>query len=192
MLHPRNSFAWLKHAVPCIFMLVSCMSMPWKAFAQPMLRTVDRVDLDRYAGRWYEIARYPNRFQSHCTGQATAQYTKLDDDEIQVVNRCPVELGKVDEAEGRARIVDTQTNAKLEVRFAPSWLAWLPWVWGDYWIIDLASDYSYAVVGEPSRRYLWILARSAQLPDAAWQSIVERLGRQGYDPARLIRPPAYP
>ena len=80
--------------------------------------------------------------------------------------------------------------AKLEVRFAPAWLGWLPFLWGDYWVIDLADDYRYAVVGEPSREYLWVLAREPRLPDADWQKIVARLPALGYDPSRLVRTPA--
>ena len=80
--------------------------------------------------------------------------------------------------------------ATLAVRFAPAWLAWLPLVWGDYWVIDLADDYRYAVVGEPSREYLWVLARGPQLADADWHRIVARLPALGYDPARLVRTPA--
>jgi apolipoprotein D and lipocalin family protein len=103
-----------------------------------------------------------------------------------VVNRCTTESGQTDKAVGIARVTDPETNAKLQVRFAPAWLAWLPFVWGDYWVIDLANDYTYAVVGDPSRRYLWILARKPRLDPGIYASITGRLKAQGYDARRLI------
>jgi apolipoprotein D and lipocalin family protein len=153
--------------------------------AQP-LATVAKVDLDRYLGRWYEIARYPNRFQRECAGEVTATYARRDDGAIAVDNRCTRADGSVDQALGVARVVDADSNARLEVRFAPDFLALLPFVWGDYWIIDLAQDYGYAVVGEPSRKYLWILSRTPTLPAETMQAIRTRLPDAGYDPVRLV------
>jgi len=149
-------------------------------------KTAERVDLDRYAGKWYEIARFPNRFQKQCAGNTTAEYAKRPDGEIDVINRCRTEDGKTDVAEGRARVVDAATNAKLEVRFAPAALAWLPMVWSPYWIIDLAPDYSVAAVGDPKREYLWILSRTPKLPEATYEELVNRLTAQGFDTARLL------
>ncbi|HEU4622291.1 MAG TPA: lipocalin family protein [Burkholderiaceae bacterium] len=169
-----------------ICLIAVALSLAATAIAQPVV-TVSHVDLDRYVGHWYEIARYPNRFQAQCLGQVTADYTKLPDNELRVVNRCKTSNGKEDEAIGQARVVDRQTNAKLKVRFAPRWLSFLPWVWGDYWIIDLAPDYSYAVVGDPKREYLWILAREPNMSEPVWLAITQRLGTQGYDPSRLVR-----
>jgi apolipoprotein D and lipocalin family protein len=152
------------------------------------VRVVPSVDLTRYAGTWYEIARFPNRFQKFCTGDVLAKYTLLDDGEISVVNSCRDADGVVREAEGRARRQDAGgSDAKLEVRFAPAFLSFLSFVWGDYWIIDLAADYSYAVIGGPEREYLWILARAPTLPDSTYTGIKERLRAQGYEPARLVR-----
>jgi apolipoprotein D and lipocalin family protein len=161
--------------------------VPKAAGAAEPLATVPRVDLDRYLGRWYEIARYPNFFQRNCKGEVTATYSRREDGTIAVDNACLREDGGTDQAIGAARIVDAATNAKLEVRFAPAFLSFLPFVWGDYWVIDLAPDYSYAVVGEPSRKYLWILAREPRLDAATFEAIVARLRSAGYDPARLIR-----
>jgi apolipoprotein D and lipocalin family protein len=151
------------------------------------LQTVPSVDLGRYSGRWYEVARYPNRFQEACLSDVTAEYVIRDANSLSVVNRCTTESGQTDKVVGIARVTDPQTNAKLEVRFAPAWLAWLPFVWGDYWIIDLAKNYTYAVVGEPSRRYLWILARKPRLSHGVHATITARLKAQGYDARRLIR-----
>jgi len=149
---------------------------------------VPAVDLARYAGTWYEIARFPNRFQKDCTSDVTATYSLLDDGQILVVNRCRTATGEMKEAEGKARRKgEDEPTSKLLVRFAPAFLSFLPFVWADYWVIDLADDYSYAVVGEPSREYLWILARSPVLADETYEGITQRLRQHGYDPALLIR-----
>ena len=130
----------------------------------------------------------PNWFQKKCAGDVTATYTLLEDGAIRVVNRCRKENGELTEVEGRARRAEEDgPTAKLEVRFAPAWLSFLPFVWGDYWIIDLAADYSYAVIGDPDREYLWILARTPTLPPATLDDIRGRVRDQGYDLAGLIR-----
>ncbi|HWU99332.1 MAG TPA: lipocalin family protein [Oxalicibacterium sp.] len=156
------------------------------ALAQDV-RPVAKVDLDRYVGGWYEIARFPNRFQDQCSGNVTAEYSKRTDGEIEVVNRCKKSDGTLEEAIGRGRIVDAITNARLKVRFAPDWLGWIPFVWADYWIIDLADDYTYAAVGESSREYLWILSRTPTMSDATYAAIVNRLTEQGFDTAKLVK-----
>jgi len=152
------------------------------------LEVVPSVDLKRYAGTWYEIARMPFKYQSQCVGDVTATYTLLEDGKIKVVNRCRKENGEIDEAEGRAKLASVDgPNTKLKVRFAPAFLSFLGFVWGDYWIIDLASDYSYAVVGEPGRKYLWILSRTPVMEEAVFQGIVDRAKEKGYDLSRLIK-----
>jgi apolipoprotein D and lipocalin family protein len=152
------------------------------------LITVPKVDFGRYVGRWYEVARLPNRFQEKCAGDVTATYTLLDDGRIEVLNRCRREDGEYSTAEGIAKLaVEDGSNAKLKVRFAPAILSFLPFVWGDYWIIDLAPDYSYAVVGEPGRKYLWVLSRSPMMDDKNLDSILVRTGKQGYDVTQIIR-----
>jgi apolipoprotein D and lipocalin family protein len=149
--------------------------------------TVGEVDLARYAGQWFEIAKYPNRFQQHCVADTTATYRRLDDGRIAVVNRCRTRDG-ADEADGVARPVDGRTD-RLEVSFLPAALRWLPIGWGDYWIIELAPDYRYAVVGEPSRKYLWVLARARALAPEDRRAIETRLPAHGYDPAKLVDSP---
>lgn len=149
------------------------------------VRTVASVDLDRYAGEWFEIARFPNRFQSKCVGDVRARYARRADGRVDVVNRCRTADGEIS-ARGVARIVDEATTAKLQVRFAPSWLSWLPVVWGDYWILGLAPDYSWAVVGDPGRDYLWILARSPRLDDASSARAMAAARDNGFDITRLV------
>jgi apolipoprotein D and lipocalin family protein len=149
---------------------------------------VPSVDLDRYAGDWFEIARFPNRFQRQCVGDVRATYARRPDGRIDVTNRCRTTEGET-EARGVARIVDEHTFAKLKVRFAPRWLSWLPMVWGDYWIIGLAADYSWAVIGDPDRDYLWILARAPHLDDASTEVARAAARDNGFDVTRLVPTP---
>ncbi len=156
--------------------------------AKRPLEVVPFVDLHRYAGTWYEIARLPNSFQKKCIGDVTANYTLLDDGTVKVVNRCRKENGEMTEAEGRARRTsEDEPSSKLEVRFAPGWLSFLPWVWGDYWVIELAEDYSHAVIGEPDREYLWILSRTPQMEEAVYEKILETIREKGYNTNTLVK-----
>ena len=142
-------------------LLGATYSLAEDSSAKRPLEPVPSIDLNRYIGTWYEIARLPNSFQEKCLGDVTANYSFNDDGTIRVINRCRKENGEMTEAEGKARRLSMdEPNSKLEVRFAPAWLSWLPFVWGNYWVIELAEDYSYAVVGEPKREYLWILSRT--------------------------------
>jgi apolipoprotein D and lipocalin family protein len=151
------------------------------------LEVVPAVNLVRYAGTWYEIARLPNRFQAQCAGDVKATYTLLDNGELRVVNRCRTESGEIDEAEGRARLASEDgPNTKLKVRFAPAFLSFLPFVWGDYWIIELAPDYGYAVIGEPARKYLWILSRTPSIEESTLQDILSRVKQKGYNLNGLV------
>jgi apolipoprotein D and lipocalin family protein len=151
--------------------------------------TVARVDLDRYVGTWFELARFPNRFQRQCVGEVTATYRARPDGRLDVVNRCRVQGGQVDEAVGVARSVSPGSDAKLKVRFAPAFLSFLPMVWGDYWIVDLADDYSTVVVGSPDRQYLWLLARTPGVAEPVYQRLLDAASREGYDVDRLVRTP---
>jgi apolipoprotein D and lipocalin family protein len=145
------------------------------------------VDLDRYLGDWFEIARFPNWFQRTCTGDVRANYVRRADGRLAVTNRCQKADGEVITAQGVARMVDSRTSTRLKVRFAPAVLSFLPFVWGDYWILGLADDYSWAVVGSPDREYLWILAREPMLDAAAFESATGTARRNGFDVERLIK-----
>ncbi len=153
------------------------------------LPTVASVDLKQYSGKWFEFARYPNKFEKQCVGNTTATYTIKDADTLEVLNQCVKKDGTIDNAKGKARIVDKTTNAKLEVRFAPSALSFLSSVWGKYWIIDLDEKYQYAVVGDPKREYLWILSRTPQIDDTTYQNILRRIETLGFNPAKVIKTP---
>ena len=169
------------------FILILILS--FVSFAQDnKLSTVERVDLERYQGKWFEIARYPNRFQKKCVGETTATYTIKKKGIVEVVNECLTKKGKTDRAVGKAKVVNDETNAQLKVRFAPRWIGWLPFVWGDYWIIDLEKEnYSYAVVGDPSRKYLWILSRTPEIDKDVYDEILNRINSKGFDSSKLIK-----
>jgi apolipoprotein D and lipocalin family protein len=139
---------------------------------------VDNVDLVQYQGRWYEIAKLPNWFQKKCVKNTTASYKLREDGYISVINRCIEKDGEINEVEGKARIVDKQSNAKLEVSFAR--FLWKNWFWGDYWVIGLADDYSWAIVGGPNHKYAWILAREKRLDNSTLVEIFDILDHQGY------------
>lgn len=152
------------------------------------VEVVADVDLSRYMGTWYEIARLPNSFQEKCVSDVTATYSLLEDGDILVVNRCRKADGEINEARGKARRAsDDGPNSKLEVRFAPAWLSFLPFVWGDYWIIALAPDYSYVAIGGPDRKYLWVLARTPSMDEVTLNQVLEKVKDQGYDLTELVR-----
>jgi apolipoprotein D and lipocalin family protein len=145
----------------------------------PELKTVPRVDLNKYAGKWYEIASFPQRFQKgcHCT---TAEYTLSEKGYVIVENRCNKDSvnGKESYIKGKAFVEEGTGNAKLKVQFF--------WPFrGKYWIIDLANDYSYAVVGHPNREYLWILSRTPEMNTETYKQILLRLSENGFDVNRL-------
>ena len=159
-------------------------------FAAPPVTSEPKVDLARYAGTWYELARLPNRFQERCASDVTATYTPNPDGSVGVVNRCREGDGKIDRSEGRATPAPgVDSGAQLKVSFLPSWLQWFPLGRGDYWVVLLDAEYRYAVVSEPGREYLWILARAPSMDAAAYDSLVEQLRAAGYPVERLVRTP---
>jgi apolipoprotein D and lipocalin family protein len=171
-----------------LLMLFAALSVKTEGKEKEPLRVVPSVDLPRYAGLWYEVARLPNRFQEKCAGDVRAEYTLQSADRLKVVNRCRKQDGKTTEAVGVARLADKKgPNSRLKVRFAPAFLSFLPMVWGDYQIIELAPDYTHAVVGAPDRKYLWILSRTPQLDEATYQRLAEAARAQGFDVSRLMR-----
>jgi apolipoprotein D and lipocalin family protein len=147
------------------------------------LKVVPFVDLSQYLGTWYEIARYPHSFQENCYA-SQANYSLRDDGDIRVINRCRLGGfdGELNEAEGKAWVVDKTTNAKLKVQFF--------WPFsGKYWVIALDPEYQYAVVGHPSREYLWILSRSQKMDPQLYEKLLQEIEQQGYDTRKLITTP---
>ncbi len=154
------------------------------------LPTESAVSLERYAGTWYEQARLPNRFQKDCAGDVRADYTLNPDGTVQVVNQCRKEDGSTKRAEGIGRTAERgpmADTARLEVRFAPDWVSWLPMVWGDYWIIQLEGDYEYSLVGTPDRKYLWVLTREEQADPKRVQAMLDYASTLGFPTENVIR-----
>lgn len=149
--------------------------------------TVPELDLERYQGQWFELAKYPNRFQRHCVSDTSARYTVREDGRVEVVNRCRTADENFDTAVGVAQRVGGEGSAELEVRFAPAWLSWLPMVWGEYRVIELDPDYTLAAVSDAEREYLWVLSRSPEIEPARLESLISRLSARGFDATRIER-----
>ena len=174
-----------------VVQVMAALALGLPLVAQPghaPLRVVDSVELTRYAGRWYEAARFPNKFQSQCAGDVVVYYSLRSDGRIDVMNRCRTSSGKVDEAHGVARKAgDGTSTAKLQVRFAPSILSFLRSAWGDYWIIGLGPEYTWAVVGTPNREYLWILSRTPEMSAVSYERALEIAKGNGFDVTRVVK-----
>lgn len=172
-------------AVVGVIFMVSLGSASAESTTRLPLRTVDSVDLSRYGGTWYEIARYPNRFQRACQSDTKAEYTLRKEGKVQVVNSCRQKDGKIKTARGTAKVPDKTTNAKLRVTF------FWPF-YGDYWVIGLDPNYRYAIVGEPNRKYLWILSRTPEMDASIYEEILGQVRAAGYDPEKLIKTRQWP
>jgi apolipoprotein D and lipocalin family protein len=159
------------------------------AWAAVPVTSVEALDMDRYAGQWHEIAHLPVSFQKKCVGDITATYSLRADGRISVHNACRVADGDRVAADGVARPVEGHPG-QLQVRFVPDWLSWVPLVWADYWVITLDPEYQWAVVGEPDRKYLWILSRSPSMDTALFGQLKARAEAMGYDlaPLRVMAP----
>ncbi|PPT25887.1 hypothetical protein XarbCFBP7614_18685 [Xanthomonas arboricola] len=154
----------------------------------PDLVTVPSLDLNRYLGTWYEIARLPIRFEDADCTDVSAHYSLQDDGTVRVQNRCLTAEGELEEAIGQARAID-DSNARLEVTFLPEGLRWIPFTKGDYWVMRIDADYTAALVGGPDRKYLWLLARLPQLDENTTQAYLAHAREQGFDLAPLIHTP---
>jgi len=175
---------WRLGGAACILLLSGCGLLAPGNSAP--LETVEQVDIERYMGTWYEIAKYPNFFERGCFG-VTAEYSLREDGKVRVVNTCRESDGVTirSRIEGSAEVADGGKNAKLTVYFFYPFGA-------PYWIIDLGENYEYAVVGDPSRTFLWILSRSPTMEPATYEQILQRLPAKGYDPSRLELMPQFP
>jgi apolipoprotein D and lipocalin family protein len=167
-----------------IILLVSCQTLVAK---NSPLDTVNAVELDRYLGKWYEIARFDQSFQKGCTA-VTAEYSIRKDGDIKVLNTCRLETptGKVKTAVGRAWVKDKHTNAKLKVQFFLKGLK-LPFFAGNYWILELDKDYKHVLVGDPSRKYLWILSRTSKIDSYTYEDLVAKAKDLKFDTSKLIK-----
>lgn len=147
------------------------------------------VDLKRYMGTWYEQARLPNKFQDRCVSDVRADYVLLADQRVGVTNQCKNQDGKIDQAQAIGRLntsIQPPSTSILQVRFAPAWLSWLPAVWGDYWIMKIADDYQYSLVGTPNREYLWVLSREPQADKQRIQELLDYAQEQGFAVQKVL------
>lgn len=173
LARPRQA-AWMPWALGLGLLLAGLVvGMPAQAAEPAPLPTVQQVDLTRYQGRWYEIAMLPNRFQKQCVSDTQANYRQVDG-AVEVINTCKTAEGELDRAKGKAKVVEGTGNAKLRVTF------FWPF-YGDYWVLDLDPAYQMVLVGEPSRRYAWILSRTAQPDEAEVQRLLNKAGQLGFD-----------
>ena len=151
----------------------------------PPVQTIASLDVPRYMGTWFELAKFPNVFQRKCVSNTRAVYTLNVDNTVQVLNRCRIQDGSTIEALGQAKQIGNATSPVLKVRFAPEWLGWLPLVWGDYWVIDLDDQYQLAAVSDAKREYLWVLSRSPKIDQTRYAALLQRLKQQGFDVDKL-------
>jgi len=172
-----------------LFSALLALAASAPAWAAAPVTSVEVLDMDRYAGQWHEIAHLPVSFQKKCVGDITATYSLRADGRISVHNACREADGDRVAADGVARPVEGHPG-RLQVRFVPDWLSWVPLVWADYWVIALDPGYQWAVVGEPDRKYLWILSRSPSMDKALFEQLKARAEAMGYDlaPLRVMAP----
>ena len=173
----------IKKAILGLLIAASAFS----ALAQDALAPIPSLNVPRYMGTWYEIAKYPNFFQRKCISNTVAQYSTQPDGTVRVFNSCTQEDGKTIDATGQARQIGDATSPKLEVRFAPAWMSFLPFVWGNYWVIDIDTDYQLVAVSEPKREYLWVLSRTPTVDAKAYDELLARLRSKSIDTSKIER-----
>lgn len=164
-------------------LVLGCVSLAKDS--RPAVQTKDYVDLNKYIGKWYEVASIPQSFQKQCVADTSAQYSAAEDGLIKVYNSCTTSAGKVSAAEARARITDATSNSKLKVTFVKI-IDWVFAFGGNYWILDVDNGYNVALVGDPSRGYAWILSRHPDLSKAQWVDAEKTFKNQGYDTCKIL------
>lgn len=163
------------------------LGMATMAYAQTKpLHVVEKVELDKYLGVWYEVARKPMYFQNKCDRDVSATYTLNENGNIAVDNRCYAQDGKLNQSSGEAFVQNAPFNSKLKVSFLPESIRWLPVGRGDYWILKIADDYQTVLVGEPKRKYMWVLSRSAQPDPAVVKEYLDYAQSVGFDLSDII------
>jgi apolipoprotein D and lipocalin family protein len=179
-----SRFSMLVSASLIVLGICSSQATAQAADAAPV-KTIASLDVPRYLGTWYELAKFPNWFQKKCVGNTKAEYSLRPDGNLKVLNSCKTANGEVSDAEGTARQIGAKDSPRLEVRFAPEWLSFLPMVWGDYWLVDLDPQYQVAAVSDPKREYLWVLSRTPQLDSRIYDDLLLRLKQQQFDVRKL-------
>lgn len=188
----HNKKAWLTFAtitgmallMSSAYAQVSATAAQINPSAEP--KAVDAIDVQKYAGRWYEVARLPMYFQRNCVSDVQAKYSLNADKTIRVKNQCMNKEGELDVSEGVA-YPQNDGNSQLKVSFLPKGLRWVPFSKGDYWVLRIDEDYQVALVGGPSHRYLWLLSRTPDMDEAVIENYLNTAKAQGYDLSKLIR-----
>lgn len=163
------------------------LGMATMAYAQTKpLKTVEKLELDKYLGVWYEVARKPLYFQNKCDRDVTATYTLNENGNVAVDNRCYSKDGSLNQSIGEAFVQNAPFNSKLKVSFLPEAIRWLPFGRGDYWVLKLDENYQTVLVGEPRRKYMWVLSRSPQPDQAVVKEYLEYAKSVGYDVGDVI------
>ena len=178
-------FSGCSMKIRCFAFTLMAVVFPMACMAQSQVKSIPEFDVSRYMGTWYEIAKLPNWFQRKCVQGTQARYKVLGPTQIEVNNKCTTASGEEIQAIGLARPNGSGRPAQLEVRFAPEWTAWLPMVWGAYWVLDLDADYQLAAVGDPSKSYLWILSRTPQVSADRYDAVLQRLNVMGFEITKL-------
>ena len=182
---PKAGFTLAKIAVGGVVLIG--LGAATLAYAQTKpLQTVDKVQLDRYLGVWYEIARKPMYFENKCSRDITATYTLNENGNVSVTDRCLSKDGQLQQSIGEAFVQNAPFNTKLKVSFLPEAIRWLSVARGDYWILKIDDDYQTVLVGEPRRKYMWVLSRSAQPDQAVVNEYLEYAKSVGYNLTDLI------
>ena len=182
---PKAGFKLAKIAVGGVVLIGLGMATMAYAKNKP-LHTVEKVELDKYLGVWYEVARKPMYFQNKCDRDVSATYTLNENGNIGVDNRCYTKDGQLNQSIGEAFIQNAPFNTKLKVSFLPESVRWLPVGRGDYWVLKIDDAYQTVLVGEPRRRYLWVLSRSAQPDQAIVKEYLDYAQSIGYDIGDVI------
>ncbi len=175
----------MKEIILTIGFLIAIQTQANSERSLPPVKTVDSVELQEYLGKWYEIAAIPQSFQKKCVGNTSAVYEAAEDGLISVVNTCDTASGVASVANGRAKVIDTNSNSKLKVTFV-KFLGWQFLLGGDYWILAIGENYSYAIVGAPGRDYAWILSRTPGMTKEKMIEAHEALVAQGFDTCKMI------
>ena len=184
----------VSHALACLAgsAAVAALVVLGAATAAPPVRSVEQLDMQRFAGTWYEVSRVPNALQARCLGDATSTYRPLTDGTLRLIQRCREADDRWGVAVGRMVAIDGDpSGARLRVNYLPGWLAWWPSTHDEHWVVLLDDDYRHAVVSEPSRETLWILSRTPSLDVRTYADIVARLRAQKYPVDRLVVTPQH-
>lgn len=192
LMWPLLPLGLRSRASPAMVTLVSGLVLPiagWLFRRPTPVLPAAQIDLRRFAGRWYELAHFPHPEERRCAGDATTRYLPRLDGSMDVVNRCRLHDGQIEEATGVAKVVRSGHGSRLKVSFAPVWLRWVPGLWSDLWILGVDGDYDTAVIGSPDRRRLWLLARRPAVSSHALRELIDTARRQGFDTSRLSATP---